>query len=106
MLDNDTVKCWGYANAGQLGLGDVQARGDDANEMGDALPAVALGTGRTAAGVEAGDSHTCALLDDATIKCWGFNASGQLGLGDADPRGEDAGEMGDALPAVNLGPPP
>ena len=45
----------------------------------------------------------CAVLDDATLKCWGNNASGQLGLGDTTNRGDDAGEMGDSLSAVDLG---
>lgn len=34
---------------GALGLGDTVDRGDDADEMGDALPAVSLGTGVTVA---------------------------------------------------------
>ena len=28
--------------------------------------------------------------DDATVKCWGFNINGQLGLGDYANRGEHA----------------
>ena len=31
-----------------------------------------LGPGRTAKAVAAGDSYTCAILDDDTIKCWGI----------------------------------
>ncbi|HIG25022.1 MAG TPA: hypothetical protein EYQ49_03870, partial [Acidimicrobiia bacterium] len=56
-------------------------RGDGAGEMGDNLPAINLGTGRTATQIVAGFYHTCALLDDATIKCWGLNSNGQLGYG-------------------------
>ena len=33
-----------------------------------------LGPGRTAKAVAAGDSFTCAILDDGTIKCWGMAA--------------------------------
>ena len=98
-----TVKCWGENAFGQLGLGDVLPRGDAPGEMGNALPAVDLGTGRTATAITAGSNHTCALLDNATVKCWGKNDSGQLGLGDALPRGDAPGEMGNALPAVDLG---
>ncbi len=102
-LDNGTVKCWGYAGEGRLGLGDLANRGDSAGEMGDALPAVALGTGRTATSVSAGAAHTCARLDNATVKCWGFNNAGQLGRGDTANRGGAAGQMGDNLAAISLG---
>jgi len=103
VLDNGWVKCWGGNLHGQLGLGDVAFRGDNAGEMGDALPAVALGTGRTAKSVLAGENHSCALLDDGSLKCWGFNNHGQLGLGDTNSRGDTPDEMGDALPAIDLG---
>src|SRR5436309_1270185 len=75
LLDNASVKCWGANSSGQLGLGDVAARGDGAGEMGDSLPAVALGTGRTATAVTAGSSNTCALLDNASVKCWALRTS-------------------------------
>jgi alpha-tubulin suppressor-like RCC1 family protein len=103
MLDNGSVKCWGKNNLGQLGLGDTSNRGDNSNEMGDNLTTIDLGTGRTATAIEAGNHHTCAILDNASIKCWGYNASGQLGLGDIINRGDNSSEMGDILPAVELG---
>ena len=107
ILDNSSIKCWGSNNAGQLGLGDTYNRGDlDHNsgdsEMGDSLPVVDLGAGRTARGITAGDSHTCALLDNFSVKCWGKNESGQLGLGDNSTRGDGSGEMGDILPVIGL----
>ena len=103
VLDDDSVKCWGYGYSGQLGLGDTNTRGDNWYEMGDNLPAVNLGTGRMARAISVGDSHTCAVLDDDSVKCWGSNYSGQLGLGDTNTRGDNWNEMGDNLPAVNLG---
>ena len=103
LLDDHSVKCWGDNTFGQLGLGDTNARGDDPNEMNDDLPAVDLGTGRSAVAIASGAFHVCALLDDATVKCWGRNTAGQLGLGDVANRGDALGEMGDALPTVDLG---
>jgi hypothetical protein len=101
-LDDGTVKCWGLNGAGQLGVGDPLSRGDGPGEMGASLPAVTFGPGRTALQVTTGDQYTCARLDDGTVKCWGRNVEGQLGLGDNQDRGDGPGEMGAALPAVQL----
>ncbi len=103
LLDNGHVKCWGFNLAGTLGIGDTDDRGDDPGEMGDNLPTVDLGTGRTATAITAGGMHTCALLDNNEMKCWGGNPVGALGLGDTVHRGDDPGEMGDNLPAIDLG---
>lgn len=103
VLDNGAIKCWGHNGRGQLGLGDTSDRGDDPNEMGDSLPAVALGAGLTAVAVSAGYWHTCALLTDASVKCWGYNWFGQLGIGSNQDTGDASGELGDALPRVPLG---
>jgi hypothetical protein len=102
LLDNRQVKCWGFNDKGQLGQGDTVTRGDGPGEMGDALPAVDLGAGRTALSVSGAHRTSCAVLDDLSVKCWGRNGAGQLGLGDTNDRGDNAGEMGDALPRVDL----
>lgn len=103
ILNNNQVKCWGDNAAGQLGLGNTSNRGDQAGEMGDSLPVVDLGTGRTARALAAHGTHVCALLDNNQVKCWGNNAAGQLGQGDVANRGDGANEMGNNLAAVNLG---
>jgi len=41
-FNDDTFKCWGYNEHGQLGLGDTNDRGDNPNEMGDDLPTVSF----------------------------------------------------------------
>ncbi len=103
ILDDRSLKCWGTNFRGELGLGDENHRGDEPNEMGDALPTVDLGTGRHAVDMALGLEHTCALLDDGCVKCWGENWFGQLGLSGPDAVGMLPGEMGDALPAVDVG---
>ena len=103
ILDNDSLKCWGANSNGGLGLDDTNNRGDNGGEMGDALPAIDLGSGRSAVKVSMGNGSTCALLDNGTVKCWGYNLYGQLGIGDISDRGNAPGEMGDSLPTVDLG---
>ncbi|MDD9941863.1 MAG: hypothetical protein OXU20_12535 [Myxococcales bacterium] len=96
------VRCWGDNSFGQLGLGDYDNRGDEPGEMGDALPIVDLGHSGRAIELSLGSSHSCALLDDGSVKCWGENSAGQLGLGDRDNRGGEPNHMGAMLPIVDL----
>lgn len=35
-------------------------------------------------------SRSCALLDDNSLRCFGRNFDGQLGLGDTEDRGDEA----------------
>ncbi|XRA97812.1 EGF-like domain-containing protein [Pycnococcus provasolii] len=74
--------------------------------MGDSLPYVDLGTGRTAVAIGIGDTaglaHTCAILDNDNVKCWGA-AGARLGYGESTNRGDEPNEMGDNLPYVDLG---
>jgi hypothetical protein len=83
ILDNDLLKCWGYNDYGQLGIGGDPAVsvGKLKAQMGDALPYVDFGPGRTVRRVTAGNAFTCALLDNDAVKCWGLNSNEQLGLG-------------------------
>ncbi|NOU32878.1 MAG: hypothetical protein HOO96_33655 [Polyangiaceae bacterium] len=105
VLVGGAVKCWGRNDNGELGLGDVLLRGAVSADMGASLAFVALGAGRTARHISAGTAHTCALLDNAKVKCWGANGGGQLGgvPSSSGPIGDQPDEMGDALPAIDLG---
>ena len=103
ILTDGRLKCWGNNIIGQLGQGDSLARGTKNVQMGDNLLAVNLGTGRIAKQVVSGDNHTCALLDDSNIKCWGDNQYGQLGIGSSESMGTKPGQMGEALKKVELG---
>ena len=40
---------------------------------------VSVGDDRYALSIVPGGFHTCAIVDDGTLKCWGLNCYGQLG---------------------------
>ncbi|CAE7472602.1 unnamed protein product, partial [Symbiodinium necroappetens] len=86
------VRCWG--RGGQLGHGSWESIGDEPLEMHE-LPAIDLGTGRTAVQISAGRTHTAVLLDDGTVKVFGEFAAFKVGV--------YPGQMGDNLPVVDLG---
>jgi alpha-tubulin suppressor-like RCC1 family protein len=67
-----TLRCWGYNGYGELGRGQVTGI--------SATPGAVFGLSGVV-GVSLGDFHTCALLVDGTVRCWGYNAFGQLGNG-------------------------
>ncbi len=103
----DELHCYGANDEGQLGSADEWSRGAPirAFALGAAHTCAAFGRagassemvlcrGRAAAAprepvlgsvivkeLAAGGDHTCALVEDATIRCWGKNDAGQLGDG-------------------------
>ncbi len=103
VLDNDAVKCWGSNSDGKLGVGTQFSAGRNPNEMGDDLPILNLGDGRTAKSVSVGHSHACAVLDNNTLKCWGEGEYGQLGQGDNNDRGGRNKPTIAETPGINLG---
>ena len=74
ILDNGLVSCWGNGGFGQLG------NGGNSNSLTPTLTS-SLGVGRTAVVISSGNYHTCALLDNGSVSCWGFGSSGQQGNG-------------------------
>ncbi len=83
LLETGSVRCWGHDAQGQLGHGATATSSGIPAATGD----VALGG--TAVQLTAGGAHTCALLDTGALRCWGDNASGQLGLGHTQTIGDD-----------------
>jgi alpha-tubulin suppressor-like RCC1 family protein len=69
------VWCWGANSVGQLGRGT-----DTLRELHLGDPVTLPSPGRAQA-ITAGTDHTCALLTDGRVSCWGSNSSGQLGTG-------------------------
>jgi alpha-tubulin suppressor-like RCC1 family protein len=68
------LSCWGADSFGQLGDGTFGP--DNHKPMPTPVPDL-IGVQL----VRAGASHTCALLADQKIACWGDNAHAQLGIG-------------------------
>jgi len=101
LLEDGTVRCWGFGNAGRLGYGNTDNIGD--NETPSSVGRVKLGSGRTATAITAGGAHTCALLDDGNVRCWGYNANGQLGYGNTSNVGDATASTPDKVGPVDLG---
>lgn len=97
------IKCWGNADSGQLGYESKESKGDEGNEMGNFLPFVNLGTNKKVKLAFLGAQHTCAILLDDSIRCWGNNSSGQLGIGFKTNIGDEKNEMGNLMIPTNFG---
>ena len=77
ILDNFTVSCWGDNEFGQIGNGD-SGGGSDVNTPPDNIT---MPDNRYAIDIASGEDHTCAILDNSSVSCWGRNHVGQLGIG-------------------------
>jgi alpha-tubulin suppressor-like RCC1 family protein len=70
LLSNNTVKCWGNNDWGQLG---------DGSTTSSTTPVTVSGISNATAITVSKNRHTCVLLSDNSVKCWGLNTYGQLG---------------------------
>ena len=77
LTEGGGVKCWGRNVDGRLGDGTTTDRLT-------AVDVIGLGSGVIA--ITAGHFHTCALINDGGVKCWGYNSRGQLGDGSTTDR--------------------
>ncbi|MFM8793913.1 MAG: hypothetical protein ACKOFF_03320 [Acidimicrobiales bacterium] len=72
ILNDDTAKCWGMSNAGQLGNGSFSS----------ATPTtVTIGGITTVKAIAGGYGHTCVIKPDDVVGCWGSNWRGETGSG-------------------------
>ncbi len=85
LLQGGSVRCWGEGMDGQLGYGNMNDIGDDETpaSAGD------VDVGGKVVQIEAGDGHTCAVLETGALRCWGFNKDSGLGYGTAQDIGDD-----------------
>lgn len=80
VLVNGTIKCWGYNPYGELGNGT----GGPEADASSTVPVTVTGI-TTATSIDTGTYNTCARLTNGTVKCWGLNDGGQLGIGTHAP---------------------
>jgi alpha-tubulin suppressor-like RCC1 family protein len=66
--------CWGNNRKAQAG---------QSLSIDSVLPADIDGLSAAVDAISTGSSHTCVVVDDGAITCWGANADGQLGNGAA-----------------------
>jgi alpha-tubulin suppressor-like RCC1 family protein len=66
------VWCWGYNKNGELGNGKTADSSVPVEVSGLSYGVTAIGTK---------EDHTCAVTAGGAVKCWGYNAEGQLGDG-------------------------
>lgn len=74
LIETGAVYCWGFNASGQLGGGNAGIDSDTP---------VPVQSGTAFVSVSAGGFHTCGLMTGGSAFCWGGNAVGQLGHGDA-----------------------
>ncbi len=69
-----SVFCWGKNNKGQAGT-------DSIIDPTVNSPKLVTGLNKLVSSIDMGSNHSCAILNDDTLKCWGEGTYGQLGDG-------------------------
>ncbi len=75
--DDETAFCWGDNYLGALGNGRYEA------DRSDLQAVVGLPATTAITEMSANFEHTCVLLADDSVRCWGSNSKGELGNGEA-----------------------
>lgn len=80
-LDADgAASCWGANDQGQLGSASADTC-EFAGAVPCALTPIAVGGGLVFTTLSVGDAHTCGMVADGHVYCWGGNDDGELGNG-------------------------
>ena len=76
-MEDGTVKCWGRSSYGQLGDGTTSYSNtiDPVSVQG----ITGLTDDSKVVSLNLGEYHSCAVMRDGTVKCWGRGTAGQLG---------------------------
>jgi alpha-tubulin suppressor-like RCC1 family protein len=88
VIEGGLLLCWGQNDHGQTGRGPGGAMVEPAPGL------VALPAGSKVSQVSAGLLHTCAVLSDGSVWCWGANEEGQIGTGQLTADGGDGAATG------------
>ena len=95
-LSSGQVSCWGANDLGELGGPTTDTCPIDGVMTGCAKTPLAVPGLSNVSAIAAGDNHTCAILIDGSVTCWGDNGWGQLGIGTAgEPPPEPPGDASD-----------
>jgi alpha-tubulin suppressor-like RCC1 family protein len=96
LYDEGKVRCWGDNFVGQLGYGRQQVAGPpSATEF--------VPVGAAVAKISANNAHTCAVLVDKSVRCWGSGSFGDLGYGNTDNYGDNEPASSTPPPLTFLG---
>ena len=93
LLQNGTVATFGEGVNGKLGVNSTRA---------SAIPLQVWGISSSAISVAVGRDHTCVLLADGTVRSFGLNNSGQLGVNDPTNRSTPVQVWGISSSAVSV----
>lgn len=97
LINNGDVKCWGWNYEGVVGDGTTITRKTPSKVVGLTSSAIAISTGAF---------HSCALLDNGSVRCWGVNDNGELGDATNEKKisaSSEVAELGSRVHAISAG---
>ena len=91
------VKCWGRNDNGAIGSQDGDST-EPVNVTGLQSRVVMIASNNSG-------NHSCALVEDGSVKCWGWNYAGQLGDGTMEdsPQAVDVAGLPEGITSIAVG---